>query len=98
MVGHVNNGAAIPVGKVYADWGLAMITPMASNPKVAHSGTTFGPTNRDDRNGPGLARYLIHDVSKKRALAIDDSTAHGVGLADQFVAGFCSGGTVVDRR
>jgi branched-chain amino acid transport system substrate-binding protein len=100
VVGHVNSGVAIATGKVYADCGLAMITPMASNPKVTESGfsTTFRLTNRDDRKGPGLARYLIQKVGKRRALVVDDGTAYGVGLADQFVAGFSSGGTVVDRK
>jgi branched-chain amino acid transport system substrate-binding protein len=100
VVGHVNSGVAIATGKVYADCGLAVITPMASNPKVTDSGfaTTFRLTNRDDRKGPGLARYLIQKMGKKRALVIDDGTAYGVGLADQFVAGFSGGGTVVDRK
>jgi branched-chain amino acid transport system substrate-binding protein len=100
VVGHVNSGVAIATGQVYADCGLAVITPMASNPKVTESGfaTIFRLTNRDDRKGPGLARYLIEKMGKKRALVIDDATPYGVGLADQFVAGFGAGGTVVDRK
>src|SRR6267154_6234047 len=38
VVGHVNSGVAIATGQVYADCGLAVITPMASNPKVTESG------------------------------------------------------------
>jgi branched-chain amino acid transport system substrate-binding protein len=100
VVGHVNSGVAIATGQVYSDCGLAVITPMASNPKVTESGftTVFRLTNRDDRKGPGLARYLIGKMGKKRALVIDDGTPYGVGLADQFVGGFKSGGTIVDRR
>jgi branched-chain amino acid transport system substrate-binding protein len=73
---------------------------MASNPKVTESGfaTIFRLTNRDDRKGPGLARYLIQKMGKKRALVIDDATPYGSGLADQFVTGFGVGGTVVDRK
>jgi len=100
VVGHVNSGVAIATGEVYAACGLAVITPMASNPKVTESGfaTVFRLTNRDDRKGPGLARYLIEKMGKKRALVIDDGTPYGVGLADQFVAGFGAGGTVVARK
>src|SRR3977135_3663976 len=100
VVGHVNSGVAIATGQVYADCGLAVITPMASNPKVTESGfaTIFRLTNRDDRKGPGLARYLIQKMGKKRALVIDDATPYGVGLADQFVPGFSAGGTVVARK
>src|SRR5690242_900675 len=100
VVGHVNSGVAIATGQIYADCGLAVITPMASNPKVTESGfaTIFRLTNRDDRKGPGLARYLMQKMGKTRALVIDDGTPYGVGLADQFVAGFGSGGTVVARK
>jgi branched-chain amino acid transport system substrate-binding protein len=100
VVGHVNSGVAIATGQIYADCGLAVITPMASNPKVTESGfaTLFRLTNRDDRKGPGLARYLMQKMGKTRALVVDDGTPYGVGLADQFVAGFGAGGTVVARK
>lgn len=100
VVGHVNSGVAIATGKIYADCGLAVITPMASNPQVTESGfaTVFRLTNRDDRKGPGLARYLMQKMGKTRALVVDDGTPYGVGLADQFVAGFSAGGTVVARK
>jgi len=100
VVGHVNSGVAIATGGIYADCGLAVITPMASNPKVTESGfaTIFRLTNRDDRKGPGLARYLMQKMGKTRALVVDDGTPYGVGLADQFVAGFGAGGTVVARK
>src|SRR3954447_747311 len=64
VVGHVNSGVAIATGQIYADCGLAVITPMASNPKVTESGfaTIFRLTNRDDRKGPGLARYLMQKM------------------------------------
>jgi branched-chain amino acid transport system substrate-binding protein len=100
VVGHVNSGVAIATGKIYADCGLPVITPMASNPQVTESGfaTVFRLTNRDDRKGPGLAHYLIQKMGKRRALVVDDGTPYGVGLADQFVAGFSREGTVVARK
>jgi branched-chain amino acid transport system substrate-binding protein len=101
VVGHVNSGVAIATGKIYSDCGLAVITPMASNPKVTESGfaTVFRLTNRDDRKGPGLARYLIDKMGKTRALVIDDGTPYGIGLADQFIGGFSAdGGKVVERQ
>jgi branched-chain amino acid transport system substrate-binding protein len=100
VVGHVNSGVAIATGQIYADCSLAVITPMASSPKVTESGfaTIFRLTNRDDRKGPALARYLMEKLGKKRALVVDDGTSYGVGLADQFVAGFGDGGTVVARK
>jgi branched-chain amino acid transport system substrate-binding protein len=100
VVGHVNSGVAIATGKIYSDCGLPVITPMASNPQVTESGfaTVFRLTNRDDRKGPGLARYLMQKMGKTRALVVDDGTPYGVGLADQFIAGFAASGTVVARK
>jgi branched-chain amino acid transport system substrate-binding protein len=37
-------------------------------------------------------------MGKRRALVVDDGTPYGVGLADQFVAGFSREGTVVARK
>src|ERR1700682_6169046 len=100
VVGHVNSGVAIATGKIYADCGLAVITPMASNPQVTESGfaTVFRLTNRDDRKGPGLAHYLVQQMGKRRALVVDDGTPYGVGLDDQFIAGFSREGTLVARQ
>ena len=100
VVGHVNSGVAIATGKIYADCGLPVITPMASNPQVTESGfaTVFRLTNRDDRKGPSLAHYLIQKMGKRRALVVNDGTPYGVGLADQFITGFSREGTVVARK
>jgi branched-chain amino acid transport system substrate-binding protein len=100
VVGHVNSGVTIAASKVYAGCGVAMITPMSSNPGVTENGfaNIFRLTNRDDRKGPGLARYLISAMGKKRAIVIDDQTPYGKGLADAFSAGFqAAGGAVVAR-
>jgi branched-chain amino acid transport system substrate-binding protein len=100
VVGHVNSGVTIAASKIYAGCGLPMITPMASNPKVTENGldNVFRLTNRDDRKGPGLARYLITKRNKQRASVIDDGTAYGKGLADAFVDGFAkNGGAILSR-
>jgi branched-chain amino acid transport system substrate-binding protein len=100
VVGHVNSGVTIAASKVYAGCGVAMITPMSSNPGVTENGfaNIFRLTNRDDRKGPGLARYLISAMGEKRAIVIDDQTPYGKGLADAFSVGFqAAGGAVVAR-
>jgi branched-chain amino acid transport system substrate-binding protein len=100
VIGHVNSGVTIAASKVYAGCGLAMITPMSSNPGVTENGlaNVFRLTNRDDRKGPGLAAYLVKTMGKKQAVVIDDQTQYGKGLADSFAVGFAaSGGTVASR-
>jgi branched-chain amino acid transport system substrate-binding protein len=100
VVGHVNSNVSITASNVYAGCGLAMLTPMSSNPGVTDRGlaNVFRLTNRDDHKGPGLAAYLYRRVGKRRAVVVDDQTAYGKGLADLFAGAFASlGGTVVAR-
>jgi branched-chain amino acid transport system substrate-binding protein len=99
VVGHVNSGVTIAAAPVYAGCGLAMITPMSSNPGVTEQGlaNVFRLTNRDDRKGPGLARWL-YGKGKRRAVVLDDGTVYGKGLADGFVEGFESAGGAVAAR
>jgi branched-chain amino acid transport system substrate-binding protein len=100
VIGHVNSGVTIAASKVYAACGLTMITPMSSNPQVTEGGlaNVFRLTNRDDRKGPGLARYLIDKDHKHRVVVIDDQTAYGKGLADSFVAGFTAHSGAIAAR
>jgi branched-chain amino acid transport system substrate-binding protein len=99
VVGHVNSGVTIAAAPVYAGCGLAMITPMSSNPGVTEQGlpNVFRLTNRDDRKGPGLARWL-YGKGKRRAVVLDDGTVYGKGLADGFVTGFEGAGGAVAAR
>jgi branched-chain amino acid transport system substrate-binding protein len=99
VVGHVNSGVTIAAAPIYAGCGLAMITPMSSSPGVTEQGlaNVFRLTNRDDRKGPGLARWLF-GKGKRRALVLDDGTVYGKGLADGFVKGFEGAGGAVAAR
>jgi branched-chain amino acid transport system substrate-binding protein len=100
VVGHVNSGVTIAAAPVYGACGLAMITPMSSSPGVTEQGlaNVFRLTNRDDRKGPGLARWLFAK-GKRRAIVLDDGTVYGRGLADGFVKGLeAAGGSVAARE
>jgi branched-chain amino acid transport system substrate-binding protein len=100
VIGHVNSNVSITASTVYAGCGLAMLTPMSSNPGVTDRGlpNVFRLTNRDDHKGPGLAAYLYRRVGKRRAVVVDDQTAYGKGLADLFAGAFINlGGIVVAR-
>jgi len=101
VVGHVNSNVSIAAASVYAGCGLAMLTPMSSNPGVTDRGlpNVFRLTNRDDHKGPGLAAHLYRKGGKRRAAVVDDQTAYGKGLADLFAGTFTKlGGSVVARR
>jgi branched-chain amino acid transport system substrate-binding protein len=100
VVGHVNSGVTISAEPVYGGCGLAMITPMSSSPGVTEQGlpNVFRLTNRDDRKGPGLAKWLFVKLDKRRAIVLYDGTIYGKGLSDGFVNGFESAGGVVAAR
>jgi branched-chain amino acid transport system substrate-binding protein len=98
VVGHVNSNVSITASSLYQACGLAMITPMSSNPAVTDRGlvNVFRLTNRDDHKGPGLAGYLYGTRGKRKAVVVDDQTVYGKGLADVFARTFSAlGGAVV---
>ena len=100
VVGHVNSGVTIAAAGVYARCGLPMLTPMSSNPGVTDQGlpNVFRLTNRDDRKGPGFAKWLVTKMAKRNAAIVDDGTLYGKGLADGFASGFAAaGGTIATR-
>ncbi|MBV8824156.1 MAG: branched-chain amino acid ABC transporter substrate-binding protein [Bradyrhizobiaceae bacterium] len=100
VVGHVNSGVTIAAEPVYGGCGLAMITPMSSSPGVTEQGhaNVFRLTNRDDRKGPSLAKWLNANLGKRRAVVLDDGTTYGKGLSDGFVQGFEGAGAAVVTR
>ena len=53
VVGHFNSGVTIPASEVYADNGVLMITPSATNPKVTdrRMWDVFRTCGRDDQQG-----------------------------------------------
>jgi branched-chain amino acid transport system substrate-binding protein len=101
VVGHVNSGVTIAASAVYGRCGLTMLTPMSSNPGVTEQGlpNVFRLTNRDDRKGPGFAKWLYARMGKRNAVVVDDGTLYGKGLADGFAQGFAAaGGAIAARR
>src|SRR5258708_19006880 len=100
VVGPVNSGVMLASENVYAECRLPIVTPMASNPAITEQGlaNVFRLTNRDDRKGPGLARWLATRMGTKSAVVVDDGTPYGKGLADQFANAFpATGGAVLTR-
>src|SRR6516162_7631416 len=100
VVGHVNSGVMLASEKTYDDCGLPVLTPMASGPAITEKGlvNVFRLTNRDDRKGPALARWLTTKMGKKAAVVVDDGTPYGKGIADQFSSGFEAAGGAVAKR
>jgi branched-chain amino acid transport system substrate-binding protein len=86
VVGHMNSGTSIPAARIYAQSDVVQISPSATNPTYTHQGfaTTFRVVATDELQGPALAAYGARTLRLKSVAIIDDSTAYGAGLADQF--------------
>ena len=101
VVGHLNSGTSIPASKVYSDAGIPQISPSATNPKFTRNGykTTFRVVADDVHLGGTLGKYAVKDLKGKSIAVIDDRTAYGQGVADEFEKGVkAAGGKVVGRE
>jgi branched-chain amino acid transport system substrate-binding protein len=86
VVGHLNSGTTIPASKIYSDAGIPQISPSATNPKYTRQGfkTTFRLVADDVQLGSLLGRYAVKDLKGKSIAVIDDRTAYGQGVAEEF--------------
>jgi len=101
VIGHLNSGTTIPASKIYSDAGVPQISPSATNPKYTRNGykTAFRVVADDTQLGGTLGRYAVDTLKGKSIAVIDDRTAYGQGVADEFEKGVKSkGGKVVARQ
>ncbi|MYM97704.1 branched-chain amino acid ABC transporter substrate-binding protein [Duganella vulcania] len=94
VIGHETSGTTIPASRIYHDAGIPQISPSASNPQYTrqHFNTAFRNIANDEQLGAALARYALQNVKAKRIAVIDDRTAYGKGLVDEFVKNIKRGG------
>jgi branched-chain amino acid transport system substrate-binding protein len=100
VIGHLNSGTSIPASKVYSDAGIPQISPSATNPKFTRQGfkTTFRVVADDVHLGGTLGRYAVTELKGKTIAVIDDRTAYGQGVADEFEKGVKEKGGSIAKR
>ena len=100
VVGHLNSGTTIPASKIYSDAGIPQISPSATNPDYTKQGfkTTFRVIANDVQQGRALGEFAATGLKAKKIAIIDDRTAYGQGLADQFEAAVKGKGADVVKR
>ena len=101
IVGHLNSGVSIPASKIYNDAGITQISPSSTNPQFTLQGfkVTYRVVATDAQQGPALASYTNKVLKAKKVAIIDDATAYGKGLADEFEkAAKAAGITIVARE
>jgi branched-chain amino acid transport system substrate-binding protein len=100
MLGHFNSGTTIPASRIYAQAGIPEIA-MATAPEYTTQGfkTTFRMMTSDIQQGAVDGEFAVKTLKYKKIAIIDDRTAYGQGLAEQFEkAAKAAGATIVDRE
>src|SRR6201991_2075275 len=84
VVGHFNSGVTMPASDVYAENGVLLITPSATNPKITDRKLwdAFRTCGRDDQQGMVWAELARDKLKGKKIAVIHDKTTYGKGLAD----------------
>jgi branched-chain amino acid transport system substrate-binding protein len=101
VIGHLNSGTTIPASKIYSDAGIPQVSPSATNPKYTQQGfkTTFRVVANDAQLGAALGKYAVQKLGTKQIAVIDDRTAYGQGVAEEFAKGAkAAGGTIVGTQ
>ncbi len=101
VIGHLNSGTTIPASKIYNDAGIPQISPSATNPKYTRQGYkgAFRVVANDGQLGGALGRYAANTLKVKNIAIIDDRTAYGQGVADEFAkVAKATGVKVVSRQ
>jgi len=85
IIGPYNSGVTIPASRVYNEGGIVMAT-VASNPKITLQGfnNVFRVAASDSQLGGKMALYAAKELKVKKVAIIDDRTAYGQGVAEEF--------------
>lgn len=89
VIGHLNSGTTVPASKIYHDAGIPQISPSATTPQYTKQGfkSAFRVVANDNKLGGTLGVYAVDTLKAKRIAVIDDRSAYGQGVADEFVRG-----------
>ncbi len=99
IIGHFNSGCAIPASKIYSDAGIPMIA-MATSPVFTAQGfkNTFRSMTSDTQQGSVMGKFVVDTLKAKKIVIVDDRTAYGQGLADEFEKAVKAAGGEVAKR
>ena len=100
VIGHFNSGTSIPAAPIYAHAGIPELAT-ATAPAYTAQGlpTTFRLVTSDAQQGGVLGDFVVKSLKFKKFAIIDDRTAYGQGVAEEFAKAVkAAGGTVVDEQ
>ncbi|WP_026259265.1 branched-chain amino acid ABC transporter substrate-binding protein [Uliginosibacterium gangwonense] len=100
MIGHFNSGTSIPASKIYASAGIPQIA-MATAPGYTQQGikSAFRSMTSDTQQGSVMGSFVVKTLKASKIAIIDDRSAYGQGLADEFEkAAKAAGGQIIKRE
>ncbi|AUZ05394.1 branched-chain amino acid ABC transporter substrate-binding protein [Vitreoscilla stercoraria] len=100
VIGHFNSGTTIPASKIYEENNIPNVS-MATSPVLTQQGfkTVFRSMTSDSQQGLVLGTYAVKKLGYKTVGIIDDRTAYGQGLADEFEkSAKAAGATILPRQ
>ena len=100
VIGHLNSGTSIPASAIYFKNGIPQISPSATAVKFTAQGykTAFRVMTNDAQQGKALGEFATKVLGEKNIAVIDDRTAYGQGLADEFVKSAEANGAKIIAR
>ncbi|USX15223.1 branched-chain amino acid ABC transporter substrate-binding protein [Oxalobacteraceae bacterium OTU3CAMAD1] len=87
VVGHANSGTTVPASRIYNAAGVVQISPSATTPAYTRQkfAGAFRVVANDNMLGRSLGRYAVNELGARRIAVIDDRSAYGQGVADEFI-------------
>lgn len=100
VIGHLNSGTTIPAAKIYHDNHIVQISPSATAVSYTAQGfnNAFRVMANDAQQGHILGEYATKNLAAKKIAVIDDRTAYGQGLADEFIKAAQTNGALIVAR
>lgn len=94
VIGHLNSGTTLSASRIYNDAGIPQISPSATHPRFTRQGYAgvFRMVADDVQLGNALGLYAVRSLQASRVAVIDDRTAYGQGVADEFEKGVKAAG------
>ena len=85
-IGHTTSSTTLPASALYNTGGIPLIACAVTNPKYTQQGFpyAFRLIANDVQQGQTLAKIAAQHFGAKRIAIIDDRSAYGVGMADEF--------------
>ncbi|MRW93914.1 ABC transporter substrate-binding protein [Duganella sp. FT80W] len=87
VIGHANSGTTVPASRIYNAAGIPQISPSATTPAYTrqHFPGALRVVANDNMLGSSLGRYAVGQLGARRIAVIDDRSAYGQGVADEFI-------------